>query len=87
METNIIKCRFTIDGEPHGRDYSYLTKEPVKVMDRVQAETQHGVADLIVTAINVPESEVESFKDKLKYILGKKPAEADPFSVPFESEV
>lgn len=71
--SNIIKARFLRDGEPYGREYSYLTKEPVAVGDVVQAETQRGTADLVVTALNVPEEEVEAFKDKLKYIIGKKP--------------
>lgn len=71
----IIKCRFLRDGEPYGREYSYLTQELVKVGDIVQAETQRGTADLVVTALNVPEAEVEGFKDKLKYIIGKKPQE------------
>ena len=74
---NIIKCRFLRDGEPYGREYSYLTQQPVVVGDVVQAETQRGVADLVVTALNVPEAEVESFKDKLKYIIGKKPQESE----------
>lgn len=74
---NIIKARFLRDCEPYGREYSYLTKEAVAVGDIVQAETQRGVADLVVTAINVPEAEVESFKDKLKYIVGKKPQESE----------
>ena len=73
---NIIKARFLRDGEPYGREYSYLTQQPVAVGDIVQAETQRGVADLVVTALNVPEEEVEAFKDKLKYIIGKKPAES-----------
>lgn len=77
MEKNIIKCRFMRDGEPYGREYSYLTQQPVAVGDVVQAETQRGVADLVVTALNVPEAEVESFKDKLKYIIGKKPQESE----------
>lgn len=71
----IIKARFLRDGEPYGREYSYLTNEPVAVGDLVQAETARGVADLVVTALNVPEEEVEAFKDKLKYIIGKKPVE------------
>ena len=74
--SNIIKCRFLRDGEPYGREYSYLTKEPVAVGDIVEADTQRGTADLVVTALNVPEAEVESFKDKLKYIVGKKPQES-----------
>ncbi|WP_405379365.1 DUF5839 family protein [Phascolarctobacterium sp.] len=74
--SNIIRCRFLRDGEPYGREYSYLTKEPVAVGDIVEADTQRGTADLVVTALNVPEAEVESFKDKLKYIVGKKPQES-----------
>lgn len=70
---DIIKCRFLKDGEPTGREYSYLTNQPVAVGDIVQAETRQGEADLVVTAVNVPEEEVEAFKDKLKYIIGKKP--------------
>jgi uncharacterized Zn finger protein len=70
---NIIKVRFTKDGEPYGREYSYLTNTPVAVGDAVQVETQRGVADVVVTALNVPEEEVAEYKDKLKYIIGKKP--------------
>ena len=73
----IIKCRFLRDGEPQGREYSYLTKELVKIGDIVQTETLRGKADLIVTAVNVPEKEVESFKHQLKYIIGKKPQESE----------
>ena len=77
METPkaIIKCRFTKDGEPYGREYSYLTNQPVEVGNLVQVETQRGVADCVVTELNVPFEEVESFNDKLKYIIGKKPQE------------
>ena len=76
--SDIIKCRFLRDGEPYGREYSYLTKDAVVVGDVVQAETQRGTADLVVTELNVPEAEVESFKDKLKYIIGKKPKFIEP---------
>ncbi len=72
---NIIKVRFTRGGEPYGREYSYLTNIPVAVDDVVQVETQRGVADVVVTALNVPEEEVAEYKDKLKYIIGKKPEE------------
>lgn len=70
---NIIKARFLRDCKPYGMEYSYLIQEPVAVGDLVQAETQRGVADLIVTAVNVPEEEVQKFKDRLKFIIGKKP--------------
>ena len=68
---NIIKCRFLRDGEPVGKEYSYLTRDAVSIGDVVQAETQKGAADLIVTALDVPGEEVESFKDRLKYITVK----------------
>lgn len=71
----IIKARFLKDGEPVCREYSYLTNEAVAVGDVVQAETRQGVADLVVTALNVPEEEVAIFKEKLKHIIGKKEAE------------
>lgn len=72
---NIIKARFLKDGEPMGREYTYLSKEAVEVGVKVTADTQHGEADLVVTAINVPESECEAFKDRLKYINGLKKEE------------
>ena len=65
---NLIKARFLKDGEPSGRAYTYISDAPVKVGDLVQLnEKGRG----IVTEINVPEEEVESFKDKLKSIIGK----------------
>lgn len=65
---NIVKCRFLKDGEPSGREYSYLATEELAVGDAVKADTARGEADLIVTGLNVPEEEVEAFKDKLKYV-------------------
>lgn len=69
---NVIKCKFLMDGKPISKEYSYLTKVPVQIGDIVQADTVHGVADLVVTGVNVPAEEVESIKDKLKYIIRKK---------------
>jgi hypothetical protein len=74
---SIIKAKFLMDGKPISKEYSYLTKEPVAVGDIVQVQTNHGTADLAVTAVNVPEEEVAAFKDRLKYIIGKKPQESE----------
>lgn len=68
---NIVKCRFLKDGEPHGKEYSYLAKENFSVGDLVKTDTARGEADLVITGLNVPEEEVESFKDKLKYVWKK----------------
>lgn len=81
---NIVKCRFLKDGEPSGREYSYLANEELSVGDSVMADTVRGEADLVVTAVDVPEEEVEAFKDKLKYVKKseKKPdAEKEPETV------
>lgn len=69
--TNIIKVRFLKEGQPFGREYSYLTPVEVEAGDFVEMETKNGVAKGIVTQIDVPVGEVEAFKDKLKSIIGK----------------
>lgn len=68
---NIIKAKFLTDGKPISREYSYYTKDTVAVGDIVQAQTQHGKKDLVVTAVNVPEDEVAHFKERMKYVTKK----------------
>lgn len=63
----IIKARFLRDGEPYGKDYTYLSDTAVMVGDTVMlTDTAQG----IVTAVNVLEEEVAAFRDKLKKISG-----------------
>lgn len=72
--TNLIKLRFLRDGEPSGREYTYISKSDVAVGDTVivrEADEGKESPKGIITAVNVPETEVESFKDKLKTIVGK----------------
>lgn len=72
---NLVKLRFLRDGKSQGREYSYISKEKVEVgdmvvvrePDRPGAEAPKG----IITMIDVPEAEVEKFKDRLKTIVGK----------------
>lgn len=80
----MIKAKFLRDGEPQGRAYTYLSKVDVEVGDFVQLnEKGQGV----VIEINVPESEVESFRDKLKTIIGKIDIkETKPFAVESEGD-
>lgn len=68
---NIIKVRFNKDGQPQGREYSYLTPEEVEVGDIVELETRGKVAKGTVTQTQIPVGEIEAFKDKIKSILGK----------------
>ncbi len=72
---NLVKLRFLRDGKPQGREYSYISKEKVEVGDIVVVrEPDHPGAEApkgIITMVDVPESEVEKFKDRLKEIVGK----------------
>lgn len=64
----IIKVMFYRDGQPYGREYSYYSNEAVAVGDIVQI---NGKATGEVTAIDIPEEEVEAFKGSMKSIMGK----------------
>ena len=64
----IIKVKFLKDGQETGRPYTYFSNDVVAVGDIVQInESAKGV----VVEIDVPEIEIESFKDKVKMIIGK----------------
>lgn len=63
----LIKVKFLRNGQPSGRDYTYRSDVQVEVGNHV--ELPNG-GDGIVTAVNVPESEVASYADKLKEIIG-----------------
>lgn len=72
---NLVKLKFLRGGEPQGREYTYISKEKVKVGDTVivRKPDTHGAEAPkgIITMVDVSETEVESFKDKLKEIVGK----------------
>ena len=60
-----IKAKFLKNSEPHGREYTYKSEFPVHVGQEVILP---GGGNGVVTEINVPEEDVESFKDKIKEI-------------------
>ena len=60
-----IKVKFLKNGEPHGREYTYKATSPVRAGQEVLLP---GGGNGVVTEINVPEEEVESFKDKIKEV-------------------
>lgn len=60
-----IKVKFLKNGEPHSREYTYKAAFPVSVGQEVILP---GGGNGVVTEINVPEEEVESFKDKIKEV-------------------
>lgn len=69
--TNVIKVKFLKNGQPSGRAYAYYTPEPVEVGDIVDLTINKGVAQGIVTDINVPTEEIMAFGDGAKSITGK----------------
>lgn len=71
---NLVKLQFLKNGEPSGREYTYISKSDVAVGDTVivrEADEGKETPKGIITDVNVPEEEVEAFKDKLKTIVGK----------------
>ena len=60
-----IKVKFLKNSEPHGREYTYKSTFPVRVGQEV---IPPGGGNGIVTEINVPEKDAESFNDKIKEI-------------------
>ena len=60
-----IKVKFLKNGEPHGREYTYKAAFSVRVGQEVLLP---GGGNGVVAEINVPEEDVESFKDKIKEI-------------------
>lgn len=89
---DLIKVRFLRFGVPSGREYTYRSEVEVKVNDIVElphpAPQPEGTPNNkgMVTHINVPESEIEAFKDKVKTIIGVVPAQEDTESeeLPYE---
>jgi hypothetical protein len=63
----IVKLKFLKDGVATGREYSYLCNDDVLLGEIVLIkENTLG----IITEVNVPESEIEAFKDRVVTILG-----------------
>ena len=60
-----IKVKFLKNSEPHGREYTYKATFPVRVGKEVILP---GGGNGIVTEIDVPEKDVENFKDMIKEI-------------------
>lgn len=74
---NLVKVRFLKYGIPSGREYTYETTVPLLVGDVVELPHARPTMEIIprsqgvVTKINIPEAEIETFKDRVKAIVGK----------------
>jgi len=62
-----IKARYMKDSVQNGREYTFGSDVIVKLGDVVSI----GTAKAVVTAVDVPETEILPFREKLKKIDGK----------------
>jgi len=84
---NIVKVQYWSGGfqETGGREYTYYSEDPLKVGDMVLVPVRDTVGKAKVSAIDVPETEIAAFKDKVKTIpagsVGRFPEEK-PYQIP-----
>jgi len=74
MQTNIIKVQYQEEdnfGIFCNKEYSYYTDKELNIGDYVEAPTQFGTNIAKVSSIDVPEEEIQSFKDKMRTITKK----------------
>lgn len=73
----LVKVKFLKAGEPFGREYTYQTELDLQTGDYVELPSAAHVAEGapksigIVTQIDIPEEEVEAFRDRVKSIIRK----------------
>ena len=75
----LIKVKYIRNKVPSGRPYTFEAMDHVEVGDRVVLDARGSVGEVV--EVNVPDSEVEAFRDKLKFIVGKAPEAEDEASV------
>ena len=69
LGTNIVKVRFFKDGNEVGpREYTYYSIDRLAVGEVIRAPVRNGNTTAIVSAVDVPESEIQPFKDSVKTI-------------------
>lgn len=75
----LIKIKFIKNEKPSEREYTYLSQIPIEIGDLVELPSG-GIG--VVTEVNVPEEEVESYKDKIKEISGRKESAKEKIEEP-----
>ena len=63
----LIKVRFLNNGTPSGKPYTYYSPVKVSIGDTVQI---NSTATGVVVEVDVPEWQVEPYKEKIKTIVG-----------------
>lgn len=87
-EPIIVKVRYFSEttGESSGREYTYFSVDPLKVGDIIQVPVRDRVQKAVVTAVGVPYSEIEGFRDKVKTIPSGSIMPAGPIEVSQEDK-
>jgi hypothetical protein len=70
IERHLVKVRYIDEGtgQATGREYTYFSEEQLDVGDFVTVPVKDTIGKAQVTAVDVPESEIAAFKDKVKTI-------------------
>ena len=63
----LIKVRFLKNGTPSGKSYTYYSPVKVSIGDTVQI---NSAATGVVVEVDVPDWQVEPYKEKIKTIVG-----------------
>ena len=68
--SNIVKVRYYSEtaNEVSNREYTYFTEDQLQVGDVVMVPVRDRMGKAKVSAINVPDAEIEKFRDKVKTI-------------------
>lgn len=66
--TNIVKVRILSNSGETKQEYTYFSMDPLKVGDIVKIPVKDSIGTGKVTAINVPDDAIASFRDKVKTI-------------------
>ena len=70
MEMYVVKVKYYNEtiGQFNGREYTYFSEEALAPGDNVRVPFRDSFAEAQVTAVDIPEAEIESFRDKVKTI-------------------
>ena len=67
-QSNIVKVQYLQNGELKPREYTYFATERLAVGDEITVPVRDTIGRAVVSAVDIPEAEIEAFRDKVKTI-------------------
>jgi hypothetical protein len=64
----LVKVKYSKDGSYSGREYTYYSEDDLDIGDIVNVPVRDTTGKAMISAIDVPENEIEKFRDKVKII-------------------